>query len=365
MAISRRSLLGAGLGSFLVGPLSAFGGAGSYRFACGTDRAEQHWFVAIESSGEPGIIIALPARGHGFGVRPGGDEVVVFSRRPGTFMSVVDLRTRAVVRTIESPPGRHFYGHGVFDPPGRHLFASENAYETGDGVIGIYDATDDFRRLGEFPSHGIGPHEVALLADGRTLVVANGGIRTHPETGRTKLNLDSMDPSLTYLAVDDGSLLGAWRPPSPWHQLSLRHLAVTPGDRVTVVAKYEGPANRHPPLVAFHAGEEALDLRPIPPGMSQSLRNYCGGVCADRSGRWLAVSAPRGNRVLFWSAAQRECLDAIEATDACGLCAGDSDGEFIVSAGTGTLVEANIAVGGATSSELRKPVGLRWDNHMA
>ena len=40
------------------------------------------------------------------------------------------------------------------------------------------------------------PHEAILLADGKTLAVANGGIETHIETGREKLNLDFMQPSL-------------------------------------------------------------------------------------------------------------------------------------------------------------------------
>ena len=59
------------------------------------------------------------------------------------------------------------------------------------------DATDDYRQVGELPAHGVGPHEVVLMPDGKTLAVANGGIRTHPDRDRVPLNLDSMQPSLT------------------------------------------------------------------------------------------------------------------------------------------------------------------------
>jgi hypothetical protein len=56
-------------------------------------------------------------------------------------------------------------------------------------VIGVRDASAGYRHIGELPSHGIGPHDLALLSDERTLVVANGGIRTHPDRRREELNL--------------------------------------------------------------------------------------------------------------------------------------------------------------------------------
>ncbi len=56
-------------------------------------------------------------------------------------------------------------------------------------MVGVYDATDGFTRIGEFPTFGVGPHELLLLGDGDTIAVANGGIETHPDFGRAKLNL--------------------------------------------------------------------------------------------------------------------------------------------------------------------------------
>ena len=51
-------------------------------------------------------------------------------------------------------------------------------------MIGVRDATDGYRQIGEFAAHGVEPHDIALLADGRTMVIANGGIRTHPDSRR-------------------------------------------------------------------------------------------------------------------------------------------------------------------------------------
>ncbi|ANY60835.1 hypothetical protein MA05_00350 [Comamonas aquatica] len=70
------------------------------------------------------------------------------------------------------------------------------------------------------------PHQLLLDRDG-SLVVANGGIPTQPETGRRKLRLDHMDSSIVRLRPQDrGALAGQWQLPDP--RLSLRHLAWGP-----------------------------------------------------------------------------------------------------------------------------------------
>ena len=75
------------------------------------------------------------------------------------------------------------------------------------GVIGVRDATAGYRQIGEFSAHGLEPHDIALLADGRTMVIANGGIQTHPDSGDDELNIPDMQPSLVYVDVETGELL--------------------------------------------------------------------------------------------------------------------------------------------------------------
>src|SRR5690606_30895384 len=110
-----------------------------------------------------------------------------FARRPGTFALVIDVVHGRILYRIASAESRHFYGHGAFSSDGRLLYATENDFAGERGVIGIYDAADGYRRAGEIPSYGIGPHELRLLADGTTLAVANGGILTRPDLPRVKL----------------------------------------------------------------------------------------------------------------------------------------------------------------------------------
>jgi hypothetical protein len=260
-------------------------------------------------------------------------------------MWVVDMRNGQVLQKKTSQGGRHYFGHGVYDPSGRLLYVTENAYEEGCGVIGLYDVTDNYKRIGEIPSHGVGPHELKMMTDGKTLVIANGGIRTHPDSERSKLNTDDMDPNLAYVDAVSGQLLGLYRPPAQWHQLSIRHLDITPDNKVAVAMQYQGPINEHPPLIALHQGEDQLQLLTAPQDIQQRMRNYCGSVTCDRSGQLFAVSSPPGNLLIFWSAVD-----------------GTGNGQFYASNGQGNIMTIT------DSTQQREAdhdwSNWHWDNHM-
>src|ERR671923_1401289 len=182
----RQLLLG---GSVLVAGLAlragrARGSAGALFVSCRVDPEAGHQVTGIDESGRVRFDLPLPERGHGVAFRPGADEGVVFARRPGRFAVTFDPVAGIALRRLDAASGRHFYGHGAFSPDGRYLFTSENDYEGGRGVLGVRDATDGYRQIGEMASFGVGPHEVVLMPDGVTLAVANGGIRTHPDRDR-------------------------------------------------------------------------------------------------------------------------------------------------------------------------------------
>ena len=346
--------------------------------AAALQAAEQRCFVSACSDqahhtlarviAEDGRIVAtlqLPGRGHGAARRPGKREAVVFARRPGRFALAFDPLSGEPALCIDAAKGRHFYGHGVFSPDGRWLYACENDYDNARGCIGVYDATAGYRREAELESYAIGPHELVLLSDGRTLAVANGGIHTHPASGRKKLNLETMQPSLAYIDAESGSLLHDHRLPAVLHQASIRHVAVTADDRAGVVMQYEGPRNDLVPLVGFHHGEEAEIALPNPgDAVLRSLRQYCGAAAVDATGEVLAASAPRGGVVTFWSMAERRYLGSLALSDGSGIAASGEAGGFLASSGYGKLVHHN-ALNGETA-QLDDPAAapVAWDNHV-
>ncbi len=361
--MQRRDFIKAGLGLSLLAclPVKAQAQRTAF-FSCRADTQGRYFISGIDRQGQLQLDIALPGRGHGMQLHPQRPELLVFSRRPGTFLWVVDLATQQVSHKITSPAGRHFYGHGSFSRDGRYLFTTENEYETARGVIAVYDSHDHYRRLDEFDSHGIGPHELVTLNQANVLAVANGGIQTHPDFQRTKLNLDSMDPSLAYIDLANGQLLDAYRPPAQHHQLSIRHLSLTHDDTLCIAMQYEGAANEHPPLIAMHKGEDKLQFVELPEALNHSLNNYCGSVCTDSSNEWFAISAPRGGRIIFIDTHNSKQPTTLSMQDGCGITSGTEPGEFYISSGDGSLLRYRV---NGTRDVLKSADNqVKWDNHM-
>jgi hypothetical protein len=196
MVIDRRSLL-AGAGAVIAAGLSARPAAAlavsEMLVLAPARRADGSFAVMVFS--ERGVLvreIALPARGRDLAVHQASGRAVAFARRPGTFAVAFDIHARADPQVFLARPDRHFFGHGAYSADGKLLFATENDFDAAQGMVGIYDATDRYRRLGEFSTRGVGTHEAILLPDGKTLAIANGGIETHPHYGREMLNLPTM-----------------------------------------------------------------------------------------------------------------------------------------------------------------------------
>ena len=81
--------------------------------------------------------------------------------------------------------------------------------------------------------------------------MANGGIRTHPDTGRAKLNLDAMTSSLAVLDTADGGLVRSQSLGERLRRLSIRHLDIDRDFRIVVAMQHEGSRRDRVPLVAF------------------------------------------------------------------------------------------------------------------
>lgn len=371
--LSRRRFLGA-LGGFagaaLASPASVFAvplfdaaRLDEPLYASARREADGSFSLAVlDENARPLAIVPLPGRGHGMATSPVGRRLVSFARRPGTFAMVIDLENRQPPQAIASPAGRHFYGHGVFSKDGRRLFAVENDFEAVRGVVAVYDVSGaGLTRIGEIESHGIGPHDIALSENGRVLVVANGGIETHPGRGREKLNLDTMKPSVVFLDAETGDLLARHALPAHLHQLSLRHMAIDGKGRAWVGGQYEGAAGDLPPLVIRMARDEAPRILDLPETLAPRLNNYIGSVSASADGETIATSAPRGGRVLFWSASSGDLLGVHQVADGCGVAPSGAGG-FMISDGNGGMTY--LADPAESPEVLGRPAGISWDNHM-
>jgi hypothetical protein len=287
--------------------------------------------------------VALPARAHGMAFSSKTGRAVAFARRPGTFAMVFDPSRQAEPIVITAPEGRHFYGHGHFSPDGAVLYASENDFDGNRGMIGLYDGRDGFRRIGEFDAHGIGTHDMTVSDDGMMLVIANGGIETHPDFGRTKLNLGEMQPSLALIDAATGALVEKHVLPAEWAELSTRHVDLDGEGRIWFACQYEGHRKDLPPLVGHFAKGEDLSFIDLPEETTRRLANYVGAIAVNRSEGLVGITSPKGGASVTLDAKSGKVLAETVVPDAAGIA--PARGGFAVSSYDGDFlsVRSNVA----------------------
>jgi hypothetical protein len=346
-AIDRRSFVKAAGLTFLSGlrpgALMALERADAI-YASGMRTADGSYAVATVT--ERGDIVdqfALPARAHGMAFSAATGMTVAFARRPGTYAMIFDPRGQGEPIVIAAAEGRHFYGHGSFSADGRVLYASENDFDANRGMIGLYDATDRFARIGEFETFGVGPHDMTVSDDGRMLVVANGGIETHPDFGRTKLNLQSMQPSLTLIDAATGALIEKHSLPPRWAKVSTRHVDVDERGRIWFACQYEGHRNDLPPLVGSFAKGEELRFVDLPEATTLRLSNYVGAIAVNRKDSLVGVTSPKGGAAVTIDARSGKVLREDVVPEAAGIA--PATGGFAISSYDGDFLttRSNVA----------------------
>lgn len=361
MSLSRRALLASGAAALLVRGAARASDGGRYLSAAATLTNNRYAVVAVDEDGQIDFDLDLADRGHGLAVRPGSSEAICFARRPGRFALVIDTLAGAVVTEIPAAPARHFSGHGLFVQGGDLLLATENDERKHQGLIGVYDTRANYARLGEFTTLGIGPHDLALLPDGKTLVVANGGIdKRHDDT--SGIEPADIHSDLVYLDWQSGKLLERVTLKPQFARLSIRHLALTEaGDVAAALQDSADVPDLDFPLAFLHRAGRAPRWLAAPDGGWASLRGYCGAAAVDRGAGLIALSSPRGNCVGLWDESGA-ALAALPIHDGCGLSATGLAGEILISSGSGELFSASRD---AREPALRGANGeFRFDNHM-
>ena len=351
-------MLAAGAAALVARQPACAGSVARYLSAAAT-LTGRYAVVALSEDGEVAFDLDLADRGHGLAVRPNTSEAICFARRPGAFALVLDTSSGEVVTEIPAAPSRHFSGHGLF--AGDLLLATENDEQRHQGVIGIYDAGAGYARIGEFQTFGIGPHDLALLPDGATLVIANGGIDKRHD------DVSGLDPSdirsdLAYIDWRSGRLLERVRLEPQFARVSIRHLALTEaGDVAAALQDSADVPDLAFPLGFLHRPGSALRWLAAPQGGWGRFRGYCGAAAADSSRGLIAMSSPRGNCVGLWDEGGA-ALEAVEIHDGCGLSAVAGPGRLLVSSGAGELFL--VARDWAQPSPLGANGEFRFDNHM-
>lgn len=351
---TRRAFL-AGLVAASTAPRMGWAAAGSPDFLSAARFPDGGFrLVGLTAGGDILFTLPMPDRGHAAAAHPTLARAVAFARRPGDFALVIDCVEGRELARLTAPEGRHFYGHGVFSTDGNRLYTTENNYENAEGMVGVWEART-FARLGEFPSGGVGPHDMVLMPDGRTLAVANGGIETHPDAGRAKLNIPMMEPNLAYLNLD-GDLMETVTLDWDLHKNSIRHLAVAPDGQVAFAMQWQGGDDIVPLLGLHGRGSDARLLRPEDTALAR-MNGYAGSVAYSGDGGTVAITSPRGGLVQLYDRASGALIAAPAQADVCGL--GTLAGGFLFTTGEGVVGRL---VDGQPQELARHD--CQWDNHL-
>ena len=354
----RKFLLLAGSASAITGAAVGLGFVPSLQAkqhwlisAC-SDNAGNHYAAAFDISGQLINKVKLPARGHDVIAHPNkAGHGIVFARRPGQYLIEIDFTTGNIVNQIAPQSGYHFYGHGIGNE--QVIITTENNYHAGRGAIVVRDI-NNYQVLTQFDSGGIGPHELAFMPDKQSIVIANGGILTHPAQPRKKLNLATMQPNLAYMDIASGKVLDSYQLDN--HQLSIRHLAVSEQGKVIAGLQYQGAKSDLVPLAIAHHGEDQLQYLQANEHTWRQMNHYTASICIDNQAQVVAISCPRADMLTYWSLSDNRFMAKERVADGAGLTFSDG---LIATSGKGQVLKAS-----DTGSSVFFD-GIKFDNHLS
>ncbi|MFA4968038.1 MAG: DUF1513 domain-containing protein [Sulfuritalea sp.] len=300
--------------------------------------------------------VPLPTRPHGLLAEADGGLLVV-GVRPGTWLLRCDGKGEVTqqLRVDEEGTTARLNGHAVVAASGDVLYTTETDQKTGRGKIGVRDRRT-LRKLAEFDTHGIDPHQLLLDREGH-LIVANGGVPRTPAD--KKYDLQRMDSSLVRLDAGNGTLLRQWRLDDP--RLSLRHLAWNRGMGdadailgIAIQAEHDDAAKRAAaPILAVLDGEQLL----VPTRANDGI-GYAGDIAAAYNGGFALSSNQAGLAQLWHPGAPEKMAALVRMEEAYALASWNGPGK-----GGGVLVAT--ALGLVRAHPTAGPVAIPWPKPMA
>ena len=298
--------------------------------------------------------VLLPTRPHGLLPEADG-SLLVAGVRPGTWLMRIDPEGKISRQVeIETSANALLNGHALTGAGGDVVFTSETDFASGRGVVGVRDRVT-LRKIDEWDSGGLEPHQILLDAEGH-LMVANGGIVRN--RADKKIDLPRMDSSLVRLNAKNGAELRRWKLSDA--RLSLRHIAwstAPDGERrlgIAMQAEHDDAAQRsRAPVLAVLENE-----RLIVPTRANDGFGYGGDIAAAYNGGFVVSSNLAGLAQLWHPGASEKLTPVVDLQEAYAMAEWQGP-----QPGGGVLVST--ALGLVRWHPVAKPVFLAWPKPMA
>jgi len=316
------------------------------------------------------VSIPVNFRGHGLNQHPTKKQfIVMMARSPGTLGMVLNITNGELTHTFCSQTDHHMHGHACYSADGNFLYTTESNFKTGEGFI-IGRETTRYQVVSAYSSGGIGPHELAFMPDNKTLVVANGGLLTHPDSGRKILNLKSMKSNLSDIDSITGNLINSFslkHSVIDFSKASIRHLDVAKDGTVAIALQVQRSAMKHNkliPLAILHKPGKPLAILNAPEQLLRKLNDYMGSVKINLTSKTAAFTSPKGDMAMFWDLDSLELKDFHSFHDVCGLSVSNNEEFFILSNSSGKIRYVNANTLREDKDKRLIDMTKHWDNHL-
>jgi hypothetical protein len=301
----------------------------------------------------------LPARGHA-PVRLGDGRVLLMSRRPGLFASMIDPHDPSAPSSFSSSGNSRFSGHAAVSPDAKVLVTAEFDATTFEAAITLRDPRSGDIRA-QWKPDGIEPHEILFARHGARLVVALGGLIKDGGVAGPAFNPGGVRSAVLEFDPLSGKVLAHHKLPDVFSSLSLRHLAVAPDGETIAVAAQDQDITVTRPLVGMLRLGKEIELLQWPDPRECDFRSYVGSVAI--SGDFVAAASPRGSVLGFWSIRDGRWLGGLAIADVCGVTAGTASDTFWASSGHGGVFRIAVNDSGPRI-EAQWHVDAGFDNHL-
>lgn len=291
-------------------------------------KTQRFGLAAIDLPQRRAGLIATNFLPHGVAIHPQKPVTVVAFEKIGPGCAEIDLAAGSVRRFIQPTRDRWFYGHGAYSTDGKLLYSTETINSTGEGVIGVRDATT-FDYLGDFPTFGDNPHDCHLIEDGKVLVITNGGGKQGTDR----------QPCVTWVDVASRKLIE--KQDIAGDRFNTGHLSTAGKNGLVVVsAPRAGLTEQDLGAVSLRIAGGPLVTVTDPADIAARMTGEALSVEVHESTGTAAVTHPLGGMVTWWSTTDRQFKKVMDRPRPRGVTLSRDGARYLLSFGPTTeLVE--------------------------
>lgn len=324
------------------------------------NRLNKHGVLVFDSQRKIISDFDVPDEVHLACLSPDKKSILVCSRKPEASLLRYDLDGK-LMASLSPLDNQHFEGHGIYSKDGQTLYVTASDYTNQQGRLLILNA-NTLELKTDISSGGIGPHELVWQSEDQ-IAIANTGVLTHPKSGRTILNKDTIQSNISLFNVNQEHLIKQWQ--VPLNGLSARHLDAMEDGSLVIGCQYKKEDQR-PPCVAFLSMSKGLIFaEELNDSLHWNMKGYTASIKGIPNSNQALITNPRGHLVTRWqNTRDGQLLKSEPLKYAKGLTVSQDATTAWISQGPGKLLTFDLNDNQFEVSAVKIKEDIWWGNHM-